>query len=100
MESADVSALSELEKLALAKRFAAAIRGSLPKDLYVASLSLNSKLPYKATSFRELLIHRVSDIADTAVELYETKRLVPAFIMTRALIETTAMLYWLHLEIT
>lgn len=96
MDAVDVSTLSDPERLALAKELASNIRGSLPKELYAGSFTLKSKLPYKATSFREVLIHRISDIADVAVDLYESNRLVPAFIATRALVETTAMVYWLH----
>jgi hypothetical protein len=96
MDALDVSKLSDPERLALAKQLASNIHDSLPKELYAGSFTLKSKLPYKATSFREVLIHRISDIADVAVELYESNRLVPAFIATRALVETTAMLYWLH----
>src|SRR5215475_4101125 len=96
MNAVDVSTLTDPQRLELAKQLALNIRGSLPKALYAGSFTLKSKLPYKATSFRELLIHRVSDIADVAIELYESNRLVPAFILTRALVETTAILYWLH----
>jgi len=96
MDAVDVSKLSDSERLALAKQLASNIRGSLPKELYAGSFTLKSKLPYKATSFREVLIHRVSDIADVAIDLYEADRLIPAFIATRAVVETTAMVYWLH----
>ena len=96
MDAVDVSKLSDPERLALAKQLASNIRGSLLKQLYVGSYTLKSKLPFKAASFREVLFHRVSDIADVAIELYENERLVPAFIATRAVVETTAVLYWLY----
>lgn len=96
MEATDISKLTDAERLALAKQLASNIRDSLPKELYAASFTLKSKLPYKATSFREVLIHRVSDIADVAIDLYEKDRLVPAFIVTRAVVETTAVIYWLY----
>ncbi|MDP2606665.1 MAG: hypothetical protein Q8S00_29350 [Deltaproteobacteria bacterium] len=96
MDAVDVSKLSDEERLALAGQLASNIRASLPKQLYAGSFTLKSKLPYKATSFRGVLIHRVSDIADVAIELYQTDRLVPAFIATRAVVETTATVYWLY----
>ncbi len=96
MDTVDVSKLSDAERFSLAKQLASDIRGSLPKELYAGSFALRSKLPYKATSFREVLIHRISDIADVAIDLYENDRLVPAFIETRAVVETTAMVYWLY----
>ena len=92
----DLSKLSDAERLSMAIQMAADLAVSLPKELYAGSFTLNSKLPYKACSFREVLIHRVSDLADVAVELFASERLVPAFVMTRAVVETTAMMYWLH----
>ena len=96
MDAVDLSKLSDAERFALAKQLASDIRDSLPKELYAGSFTLRSKLPFKATSFREVLIHRMSDIADVAIDLYENDRLVPAFIETRAVVETTAMIYWLY----
>ncbi|RWA52106.1 hypothetical protein AU476_19270 [Cupriavidus sp. UYMSc13B] len=43
-----------------------------------------------------MLIHRVSDLSDVALELYEAQRLVPAFVITRSVVETTAMVFRLH----
>ena len=96
MTTIDISALSDSEHLALAKQLASNIRECLPRELYARSFTLKSKLPYKASSFRELLIHRLSDLADVAIELYESGRLVPAFIITRSVVETTAVAYWLY----
>ena len=96
MDVPDLSKLSDAERLSLAKQMATDLAGSLSKELYAGSFTLNSKLPYKACSFREVLIHRVSDFADVAVELFVAERLVPAFVMARAVVETTAMMYWLH----
>lgn len=96
MDVPDLSKLSDDERLALAKKMAAEIAGSLPKELYAGSFTLKSKLPYKACSFREVLIHRVSDLADVSIELFTLGSLVPAFVMARAVVETTAMMHWLH----
>jgi hypothetical protein len=46
-----------------------------------------------------MLLHRFSDFADTAIDLYEKDRIIPAFVITRALIENTAVLYWLLIKI-
>lgn len=96
MDVPDLSKLSDDERLALAKKIAAEIAGSLPKELYAGSFTLHSKLPYKACSFREVLIHRVSDLADASIELLVVGNLVPAFVMVRSVVETTALMYWLH----
>jgi len=98
MTAPDLSVMSDGDRFALAKSFTEDMRKSLPAELYAGSFTLKSKLPYKAGSFRESLIHRQSDLADIAIELYESRRLVPAFIMTRAVLETTALLYGLHVK--
>ncbi|MFZ5776379.1 MAG: hypothetical protein ACOY3Z_12925 [Thermodesulfobacteriota bacterium] len=88
--------MSDLERLDLAKQLASNVRESLPKELYAGSFTLKSKIPYKASSFREVLIHRLSDLADVAVDLYEANRFIPAVIVTRSVVETTAVTYWLY----
>jgi len=92
----DSSEAREMEHFNQAKELAESMRASLPKEVYAGSLTLNSKLPFKAISFRELLIHRLSDLADVSIQLCEADQLVPAFVTTRAAVETTAMLFWLH----
>jgi hypothetical protein len=82
--------------LAEAKQLAQLIASSLPEKIQIAALPLNSKLPFKALSLRELLIHRVSDLADTAVELFEQRRLIPAVLLTRGVIETVAVAFSLY----
>ena len=96
MAAIDVSTLSDSERLSLAKEFAANIRACLQKELYAGSFTFKSKLPYKASSFRAVLIHRISDLADVAVDLYASSRLVPAFIVTRSVVETSSVVYWLY----
>lgn len=85
--------MSELEEVrALAK----AISESLPKEVYAGSLTLKSKLPFKAFEIRELSIHRVSDLANGAIKLYDEGLSIPAIILVRSLIETAALLFSLH----
>lgn len=91
----DIRNMTDEERLALAKEVAKNIRESLPRELYAGSFTLESKIPYKAASFREVLIHRVSDLADVAIAQIADGRLVPAFVTTRSVVETTAMMYWL-----
>jgi hypothetical protein len=86
----------ELKRLADVKSFSEQINKSLPDKIFVASLSHTSKLPFKALSLREVLIHRVAELSETAVNLFESNKLVPAIIMTRAVFESTAVLYWLY----
>lgn len=87
---------SDAEYLVEARIRATNIFVSLPQDVKAAGLTLNSKLPFKTTSLREALAHRVAELSMVAVDLYECRKLVPAFVITRAVVETVAMTYWLH----
>jgi hypothetical protein len=65
---------------------------SLPERIEIAALPLNSKIPFKAVSLRELLFHRGAALASSAVGLYEANNTVSAIVLTRALMETVAVL--------
>lgn len=86
----------QMSDLEVARAFAKAISESLPSELYVGSLTLNSKLPFKAFEIRELLIHRASDLANGAINIFDEEMIVPAIVLVRSLIETTALLYSLY----
>ena len=43
----------------------------LPAEVSAPACTHKSKLPYKCLSLRELLIHRISDLADASIELFE-----------------------------
>ncbi len=90
---------SEREYLVEARVFATNIFASLPLTVVAADLTWKSKIPFKAVSLREVLIHRVSELSMVAVDLYECNKLVPAFIITRAVVETVAMTYWLNQKV-
>ena len=83
MKGVDYSKLNNSELLSLAKEAVTEIRNSLPNELYAGSFTLESKLPWKATVFRELLLHRFSDFVEVAVELYETGRFIPVKVAER-----------------
>ena len=92
----DVSEMPDVERFALAKQLATDLRGGLVSELDMAGFTLKSKLPWKACALREALSHRMSDISDVALDLYDADRRVAAFIQTRAAVETVAMLFWLE----
>jgi len=75
------------------------INVNLPKKISAASLSHHSKLPFKAFSLRGVLVHRITDLTEVAIDLYEADKVVPAIIMTRSVFETTAVLYLLYKKI-
>ena len=98
MNAVDISSLDDSGKLALARQLHSNIASSMLRELYVGTLSTKSKIPFKVYSYREVLMHRTADLADAALEQYESGRLVPAFISTRAVVETVSFVYWLHLK--
>lgn len=81
-----------------AKALISEFKKNLPARVDPISLTLKSKIPYKAVSLRELLFHRITELGESAIELYEKKRIISAFIITRAVMETTALFYWMHKE--
>jgi len=87
---------TEKKELAEAKQLSRRLSSNLPKKIEAASLSYYSKLPFKAFSLREALIYRITELSEVAVELFESEKLVSAIIMTRAVYETTSVLYWLY----
>ena len=98
MNGLDYSKLSHSELLTIARDSASEMFKILPKTIYLGSLTLESKLPWKAVVLRESLLHRFSDFLDAAVKLYDADRAIPAFSVTRAVMETTAMMYWLSIK--
>lgn len=96
----ETNVLDEAMLLKEVRGLADAIASSLPERIHIAALTLKSKLPFKALSIRELLIHRMSALASPAVELYEAQRVIPAIVLTRATVETLAVLFCLCERIT
>lgn len=88
--------VSKIKDIETAKRLVLAFKDNLPKRVDPASLTLNSKLPFKAVSLREVILYRMTELGEVAIELFEKKKMVSAFIIVRAASETVAMLYWLH----
>lgn len=97
---ADVNNWDNEKKLKLARDFALNIPADLPKKIEARAFTLKSKIPFKATCLREVLLHRIAELASVAVELYEKDKLVPAFIITRAVVETASMIFWLNEKIS
>ncbi|AVT48737.1 DUF5677 domain-containing protein [Shewanella baltica] len=71
---------------------------SLPTQVDNLSFGYTSLLPAKMMAFRETLYHRVVDLAESALELCEKKQIVPAAILGRAIMETSAALFTLSVK--
>jgi len=64
-----------------------------------AMVSPDSKLPFKALLYREALIWRMAELARGAMENFEKDRLALAILETRAAVETSAALWYLHAKL-
>lgn len=84
---------SNTRHLTEAQGFSDRLNASLPDQIQIAALTLKSKLPFKALSIRELLIHRMAALASAAVDLFKQKRVIPAVILTRSIVETAAVMF-------
>jgi hypothetical protein len=64
----------------------------LPTSIERLSISLHAKLPFKAMSLRAILMYRVSELSKSAYQQYEARSLISAFVLSRAVVETGALL--------
>jgi len=85
-----------LVALETARALAESFASSLPALVDPAMFTLRSKLPFKAISVRELLIHRVSALADAAILLFERHNYLGGVVVTRSILETVAIAFALE----
>jgi hypothetical protein len=64
-----------------------------------AIVSPDSKLPYKALIYREALIWRMAELSRGAFENFEKERLALSILETRAAVETSAAMWYLHAKL-
>jgi hypothetical protein len=74
------------------------LESSLPTRVD-AMVSPESKLPFKALIYRAALIWRMAELSRGAVENFEKDKLALAILETRAAVETTAALWYLHAKL-
>lgn len=75
------------------------LKASLPPRIDPATISTRAKIPFKALCIREVMLYRVSELADAALTCYQRDQLVATATLTRALLESVAFLYWLFNEL-
>lgn len=75
------------------------IADHLPVRVDETATTINSRLLFNALVFRGVLTHRVSDLATVSLQLYDSKQIIPAFIITRALLETVCLMFLLYRRI-
>jgi hypothetical protein len=69
------------------------INTSLPSLIHAGGLTLKSKLPWKAQSLREVLMHRLAETATGALAELDAARDVSFAILTRATMETFSLFF-------
>lgn len=84
------------EALVVAKKHSQRLIECLPVRIEAVAMTTRSKLPFKALGLRELLIHRMTELANSAVELFEKRQVVAGIVLTRAVVETVAVTFALH----
>jgi hypothetical protein len=76
-----------------------AFESNLPKHVDGFALFRDSKLPAKVLRYRESLIWRVAELGRAALNEFEENRLVAGIVLTRAVAETSAALWYLHSKV-
>jgi len=89
----------DLAGLARARALLAEIGRRLPRRIVPADYPPPSHLPFRAAALQAVLVHRLHEIGGVALDLFDQGHLVPAFILTRALGETAALLHWLEARV-
>lgn len=88
------------EDIAALKVLISQFKGNLPNRVDPASLTWASKIPWKAVNLREALLYRITELGESAIDLYEKQnRIISAYIITRAVHETTALFYSFYLRL-
>lgn len=98
-DNVDRSIFNEEELLRKGLEVNGRLKTSLPPRIDPATISTRAKIPFKALCIREVLLYRVSELADAALACYQRDQLVAAATLTRALLESVALLYWFFNEL-
>jgi hypothetical protein len=90
---------SAAELMAEVEQRLAHLAASLPDSVSVVALGVRSKAPYKVLSIREALIWRTEELARGAHQMLKQGDFASAIILTRAVIESTAVMARLAQEV-
>lgn len=75
------------------------LEGARPKSVDGFALSSISKLPFKALRYRESLLWRIVQLGRGAFESFASSKLASAILLTRAVTETSAALWYLSVKL-
>jgi hypothetical protein len=98
-ENTDLAFANEDELLKKGLELSSQLKGCLPTYIDPLTISMKAKVPFNALCIREVLLYRVSELADVALSSYRNNQLVTAATLTRALIESVSLLYWLFKQL-
>lgn len=71
----------------------------LPSSVDSRLKNMPSLTLYQVVCLRDTLAHRIRDLSEKVAPLFESNQLMPAFLVTRALLETVSLLYELHKKV-
>lgn len=74
------------------------LSSKLPEYVCGYDLSQVSKIPFKVYIMKGVLLHRIYGLSESAINLLDALKNPEAIILIRAAQESTALLYWLYLE--
>jgi len=105
MRGPDNTPMDELDLIAESRRLCQELKRQLP-DIHVPSLSasfvtasgasVTAKLPTKVAAVAGALAWRAHDFAALSCDLFEQQRVIPGAVITRSLMETTALVYLVY----
>jgi len=98
-DSLDQIAFNEDDLLRKGLVLSRGLKASLPPRIDPATISTTARIPFKALCIREVLLYRVSELAEAALASYQQGQLVATATLSRALLESVALLYWLYIEV-
>ena len=98
-DNLDQNTFNEEELLRKGLALSRGLKASLPPRIDPATISTTAKIPFKALCIREVMLYRVSELADAALTCYQQGQLVATATLSRALLESVALLYWLYKEV-
>jgi hypothetical protein len=72
---------------------------SLPDRVDPGLKDLATQTRFHVICLRDVISHRIKDLSEKVLPLYQSEQRIPAFLVTRAIIESVALLYHLHQKI-
>ena len=88
--------MDELTALTACQVSLANFKNSLVARVDPAGLTRRSKIPFKLFSLKELLLHRMTSLVESALTLYESNRRVPSFLVIRGCMETAGSVVYVR----